>query len=101
MIRKLLIPAFALLAIGSTAAQAEEHVWRTGDGFTIRLGDLDLDSAAGRTSLLRRLDHVATEICRDAGARIRRSTCVRAVQDQALASAPARLRNIVAAARQQ
>ncbi len=99
MIRKALIPALALSAIGTTPALAEEHVWRVGDGFTVRTADLDLAGIAGRAALLRRLEHAGREMCREVTPRVDRRACESETLDSALASAPGALRTAIAAAR--
>lgn len=98
MIRKLLIPALAL-GLTTTPALAEKQVWRTGDAFTVRAGDLDLAAPGGRATLLRRVEFAATQMCREVTPRIDRRGCEAQLVEQALASASTPIRRAVAAAR--
>jgi UrcA family protein len=91
MIRTVPIALLMALTINMPAA-AEEHVWQTGDGFSVRATDLDLRTTEGRERLLRRIDHAASRLCRGVAPRIDREGCTNEARAQALAAAPAHLR---------
>lgn len=99
MTRLLLIPTLALTALATTPAHAEEQVWFTGDGFTVRTTGLDLASSAGRAALLRRIDHAGRRACAEVTPRIDRQACRDQVTQQAVAAAAPEVRTAVAAAR--
>lgn len=98
MIRKLLVPALALGFI-TTPALAEKQVWRTGEGFTIRAGDLDLGARGGRAALLQRVEFAAARMCQEVTPRIDRHGCAAQLVERTLASAPPAMRTAIAAAR--
>ena len=101
MIRTLFTPALALAACVTTPALAEEHVWQTGDGFTIRDPGLDLRNAGDRARLLARIDFASARMCRDRGVQ-RRARRLRQSNDPASAGRSAcGMRVAVAAAQRE
>lgn len=87
--------ATLLLSTITTSAWAEPHVWQNGAGFTVRATGLDLGTTDGRAGLLRRVDVAAAQTCRFARPRVARDRCAEAVRADALATAPASLREPV------
>ncbi len=98
MARIFTLAALSAAAFVITPALAEEHVWQTGAGFTVRTAGLDLDRMDHRARLLRRVEEAGLRLCRDQGARSLRRACVDTVVGQALATAPLGLRPVLARA---
>ncbi len=101
MTRILTLAALSAAALVTTPAFAEEHVWQTGAGFTVRTDGLDLARMDHRARLLRRVEDASARICRDQGARSLRQACAETVVGQALAAAPISLRPVLARAIQE
>lgn len=87
MTRLFFIPALALAAVATTPAVAEEHVWLTGDGFTVRTTGLDLTTPAGRVGLLRRIETASQRLCAGVTPRVSRTECAERAADRAVAAA--------------
>lgn len=98
MTRLIPIPALALAAMAITPASAEEHVWATGDGYTIRAAGLDLATVAGRAALLRRIETAGQRLCTGVAPRVDRSGCISRATDRAVAGAASAIRAAYAAA---
>lgn len=56
----------AALAVLAAPAQAQSGAWRVGpDQIHLYYADIDVNSAAGRASLLRRVEKAAVKLCRE------------------------------------
>lgn len=89
--------ATTLLAFAFTGApaNAEDGVWKVGQGYVIRFEKLDLSRAADRQVLLAQVEHVADKLCEGERPALRRQACatetVRSIKDSAGASLSASL----------
>ncbi len=90
------LPLAALLAaIVTTPALAEPHVWRIGDGFSIRATGLDLGTTDGRAHLLLRVDAAAAKLCKGAPNKADRLACQAETRAQAVAATPDGLKSAI------
>ncbi len=97
MIRNLLISTLALTSIAITPAVAQEQISKVGDGFSIRINDLDLTKADGRAAMMRRLEAAGARICAGVTPRVSRKECVEATVNDAIGAAPFIVRQAAAA----
>ncbi len=89
------LTGLALVGFVTTPARAEEHVWQTGDGFTVRATGLDLARADHRGRLLRRVEHASARLCLDYRSRGLRRACAGIVLEHAVANAPSALQLVL------
>lgn len=88
---KMLILSAALLGL-SAPALAETNVWKTGAGFTIRTGDVDRTTTAGRAALLKRVEFAGRKLCAGAKPRRRFEACVEGMTARTMAGGPEPMR---------
>lgn len=85
-----------ILALGlfclPAAALAEDNVWQTGAGFTIRTGDISLSDADGRATLLKRVEFAGRKLCAKVKPRRRFNKCVDASTARAMQAGPEPMR---------
>lgn len=67
--RNLILTAAAFATLAAAPAFAGEPVYKLGnnDAYSIRTGDLDMGSAAGRATALARVERAAAKICDERG----------------------------------
>ena len=90
MTRTILAAAFAacaVLAAGTASAQTPTGPWRA-----IAYGDLDLSSASGAKTFQTRVDAAAQSFCADNRHLADRTTCERAIREEAVEQLPAAAR---------
>ena len=98
MRKSLIIGAVLACLSTATPALAGDHAWRVGnDSFNVHLKDLDLQTEAGRSEALARIERAANRLCRGQKLQVDRDACrTGAVAQSAQGAAAPMLRQALA-----
>ncbi len=74
-IKTIVAAALVASALAAAPAQAEDGVWKVGQGYVIRFERLDLSRAIDRQVLLAQVEHAAKKVCKGQRPANRRDAC--------------------------